>query len=164
VRARAVAVDLVLDHDRAMTTSSREPYRPILTTDADVTTMWHTLINPLGWHLRRFYLMFVDAGGRPNPQIVEVDEIPEEFGREDADGIVGFLHHILEMFDLGDDGSVALMFARPGQARLTDDDRDLCLHLHAAARAQGLQLQLLHVGTDTAIIPVPMDELLPRSA
>ena len=147
-----------------MTHSSREPYRPVLTTDSDVTTMWGTLINPLGWHLRRFYLMFVDEHGRPNPPLVEVDEIPASFDRADADHVAEFLRHVLDGFGLARDGSVALLACRPGAGHLQDHDRELCRHLYEAARAAGLRLQLLHVGTDTAIIPVPLDELLPRSA
>ena len=144
-----------------MTTSSREPFRPILATDADITTTWRTLIHPLGWRTRRFYLLFVAPDDRPQPQIVEVDAIPHDFGAEGAERIISFLAHVV-----GGErhGSVALMFARPGPARLTDDDRDVCRHLHTAARDQDLRLRLLHVGTDTEIIPVPMDELLPRSA
>ncbi len=144
-------------------TTSREPYRPTLTTDADVTTMWCTLINPLGWHLRRFYLMFVDRHGRPNPYIVEIDEIPAPFGRVDADHFAGFLRHVLE--DVGiEEGSVALLACRPGPERVTDDDRSLCRALYAAARDIGLGLRLLHLGTDTAILPMPIDEVLPRTA
>lgn len=156
-----VANELGLDHDLGMTTSPREPFRPILNTDADVTHMWATIINPLGWHVRRFYLMFVGVDDRPHPHIVEIDGVPQAFGREGAERIVSLLTHVV-----GADGhgSVALMFVRPGPAPLTDDDRDVCRHLHAAARAQGITLRLLHVGTDTEIVPVPMDELLPRSA
>ena len=72
-----------------MNPSSRKPYRPILTTDADVTTMWRSVIDPLGWHDVRLY---------------------------------------------------------------------------AAGRAADIPMELLHVGTDTAIVPVPLDEVLPRSA
>lgn len=144
-----------------MTTSPRDPFRPILATDADVTRMWGTIIDPLGWHVRRFYLMFVDADDRPHPQIVEIDGVPPAFGSRGAERVISLLAQVV---GAGGHGSVALMFARPGPARLTDDDRDVCQHLHAAARAQGLRLRLMHVGTDTAIIPVPMDDLLPRSA
>lgn len=148
----------------AMTNSSREPFAPTLTSDADVTTMWRTIISPLGWHTRRLYIVFVDPEGRPNPQIVEVDEMPEGFGREDAEVFVDFLGHIVRDVDHLDPGSAALMFARPGSALLTDDDRALCRELYAAAQRAAVRLELLHVGTDTEIVPAPMDEVLPRSA
>lgn len=146
-----------------MTSSSREPYSPILATDADVTTMWRTLISPLGWHTRRVYFMLVDPDGRPHSQLVEVDEMPETFGAEDATRFVEFLS--LLVGDLGGDScSTALMFARPGGGGLTDDDRTMCRELYDAARAADVRLELLHVATDTAIIPAPMDEVLPRTA
>jgi hypothetical protein len=148
----------------AMTNSSREPFRPTLASDADVTTLWRTIISPLGWHTRRLYIVFVDPDGRPNPQVVEVDEMPDGFDREAADVFVDFLGHIVRDVDDVAPGSAALMFARPGSASLTEDDRALCRELYAAAQRSGVRLELVHVGTDTAIVPAPMDEVLPRSA
>lgn len=147
----------------AMTSSSREPYSPILATDADVTTMWRTIINPLGWHTRRVYFMLVDPDGRPHSQLVEVDEMPEPFGAEDAARFVEFLSMLVG--DLGGESCrAALMFARPGRGGLTDDDRAMCRELYVAAKDAGLGLELLHVATDTEIVPAPMDEVLPRTA
>ncbi|RHW26083.1 hypothetical protein D0Z08_15665 [Nocardioides immobilis] len=146
-----------------MNSSSREPFSPVLATDADVTTMWRTIINPLGWHTWRVYFMLVDPDGHPHPQLVEVDEMPETFDSEDAVRFVEFLSMLAD--DLGGDScSVALMFARPGDGGLSDGDRALCCELYAAAKDAGLRLELLHVATDTAITPAPMDEVLPRTA
>jgi hypothetical protein len=141
-----------------MTNVSREPFRLTITCDADVTTMWRTLMQPLGWHTDRLCMIFVDGDGRPNPQVVEVDELPDPFGREDADAVIHLLGHLLET------GSAALMYARPGSSSLTEADRTLCRELYAAATDAGVRLELVHVGTDTAIVPAPMDEVLPRSA
>jgi hypothetical protein len=147
-----------------MTSSSREPYRPILTTDADVTTMWRTIISPLGWHTRRMYSMIVDPDGRPTGAIIEVDEMPTTFDAEDATRFVEFLALIVTDLGCVHACSAALMFARPGSGGLTDEDRAMCRELYAAAKAAEVRLELLHVGTDTAIIPAPMDEVLPRTA
>lgn len=150
----------------AMSPSSREPYAPILTTEADVTTMWRTIIDPLGWHTRRMYFLLVDPAGRPHPQLVEVDDMPETFDAEDAVRFVEFLSMIVG--DVGDVGgescSVAMMLARPGGGGLSDGDRDLCRELYAAAKDGGVRLELLHVATSSAITPAPMDEVLPRTA
>ena len=146
----------------AMNTSSREPYSPILTTEADVTTMWRTIINPLGWHTRRVYFMLVDPDGRPHPQLVEVDEMPETFDAEDAVRFVEFLSMLAG--DIGGEScSVALMLARPGGGGLSDGDRAMCRELYAAAKDGGVRLELLHVATSSAITPAPMDEVLPRT-
>lgn len=145
-----------------MTNPSREPHSPVLATDADVTTMWRTLIDPLGWHTRRMYFMLVDPAGRPHPHVVEVDEMPATFDADDAVRFVEFLAMLVG--DLGGDAcSVALLFARPGSGGLSDDDRGTCRELYAAARDAGVRLELLHVATDTAIVPAPMDEVLPRT-
>lgn len=145
-----------------MTSSSREPYCPVLATDADVTTMWRTIINPLGWHTRRLYLMFVDPSGRPHSHLIEVDDLPDTFDADDATRFVELLSMLVS--DLGGGScSAALMFARPGGGGLTDDDRSLCRELYLAARAADVRLELLHVATATAITPAPMDEVLPRT-
>ncbi|GAA3810076.1 hypothetical protein [Nocardioides panacisoli] len=141
-----------------MTNVSREPFRPAITCDADVTTMWRTLMQPLGWHTNRLHIILVEDDGRSLPHLVEVDEMPGALTREDAVAVLHLLGHLLET------GSAALMFARPGGATLTEADRSSCRELYAAATDAGVRLELIHVGTDTAIVPAPMDEVLPRSA
>ncbi|KAA1426551.1 hypothetical protein [Nocardioides antri] len=145
-----------------MTKPSREPHFPVLTTDADVTTMWRTIIEPLGWHTRRMYFVLVDPDGRPHPNVVELDEMPTAFGADDAARFVELLAMLVSGLG-GDACSVALMLARPGGGGLSEDDRGMCRELYAAARAADVRLELLHVATDTAIIPAPMDEILPRT-
>lgn len=145
-------------------TTSREPYRPTLTTDADVTTMWRTMINPLGWRTHRLYFVLVDGGGRPSPQLIEVDEIPHDFDADHATRFAEFLATILGDLMDGDYASVAVLFARPGAGGLTDADRARCRDMYVAAKAAGVGLELLHVATGTAITPAPMDEVLPRTA
>jgi len=152
------------DNDGAMNSSSREPYRPVLATDADVTTMWRTIISPLGWHTRRMYFTIVDPDGRPTGALIEVDEMPETFDAEDATRFVDFLALIVTDLGCLHACSAALMFARPGGGGLTDDDRALCRELYTAAKLGDVRLELLHVATDTAITPAPMDEVLPRTA
>lgn len=145
-----------------MNTSSREPYRPVLATDADVTTMWRTIISPLGWHDARVYVLLVDGDRRPTSVIVEIDEIPDRFTEEDAHALLRVYAHLLG--DHAPGGSVAVLACRPGPPHLTDDDRECCRHLYTAGRAADVPLELVHLGTDTAIVPVPMDEVLPRTA
>lgn len=147
-----------------MTNSSREPYRPTLTNDADVTTMWRTIMQPLGWHNRRMYFMLVEPDGRPLPHITEVDALPDDFGRDDLDRFVEFMTPLAHELGFEESCSVAILLVRPGPALLTDADRELCRELYAAATTGGLRVELVHVGTDSAIVPAPMDEVLPRSA
>lgn len=143
-------------------TSSRDPYRPTLTTDADVTSMWQTLFEEPGWRTTRIYIMVVDQEHRPTPIMTEVDETPHPLAPEDAVGLISSFARVLEEFEPS--GSLAVLMCRPGTDQLTEEDRSGCRHLYAAARQAGTPLELLHVGTDTAIVPAPMDAVLPRSA
>ena len=145
-----------------MTNSSREPYRPVLRTDADVTTMWQTLINPLGWHNARVSVILIDGERRPTPLVTEFEEIPDRFTGEDARALTAIFAHLIE--EQESNGSLAILVCRPGSAMLTDDDRACCRDIYAAGRDAGVPLEVLHVGTDTRIVPVPMDEVLPRTA
>ena len=145
-----------------MTSTSRDPYSPILKTDADVTAMWQKLIDPLGWNDIRVYVNVIDADRRPTPVVLEVDEIPGRFTEGDARALMRIYAHLIHKNAAG--GSIAILVCRPGPPQLTDDDRTCCRNLYSAGRAAGIPLELLHVGTDTATVPVPMDEVVSRTA
>ncbi len=145
-----------------MTHSSRKSHRPTLTTDADVTTMWQALISPLGWHNSRVYVILVDADRRMTSVVVEIDDIPDRFTERDAQALMQVYVHLLHEHEPR--GSVAILVCRPGGPHLTAEDRTCCRSLYAAGRSAGVPMEVLHVGTDTAIVPVPLDEVLPCSA
>jgi hypothetical protein len=132
-----------------------------LTCDADVTRLWQTVINPLGWHEHRLYLMFVDEHRVVLPQIVQIDEMPAGLDREDARHFAAGFAHLVSAERLG---SLAILSVRPGAGGLNDIDRATCRHLYEAAHEARLPLELIHVGTDTAITAAPMDEVLPLRA
>ncbi|UMG92665.1 hypothetical protein MF408_23480 [Nocardioides sp. TF02-7] len=100
-----------------MTDISRDdgPHRPVLRTDADVTTMWRTILQPLGWHTRRLYLLLVDPDRRPRPGVVEIDGIPATIAADEAAEVVRLLAQAAGDTDpSGASGSAAVLLARPG--------------------------------------------------
>jgi hypothetical protein len=145
-----------------MTNSSRESYSPTLATDADVTTMWQSIINPLGWHNARMYVVAIDRDRRLTPVVTEIDEVPARFTADNAGALMETYVQVLDEFVPG--GSLAILVCRPGCPQVTDDDRRWCRNLYDAGRDADIPLELLHLGTDTEIVPVPMDEVLPRTA
>jgi hypothetical protein len=143
-----------------MDNSSRK-FDSTLTCDADLTDMWRTIIQPLGWDEHRLYLMFVDHVRTVLPQILQIDEMPANLDLADARQFASSFRHIVGTLGCG---SVAVLVVRPGRGGPSDVDRATCRHLYQAAREAGLALEVIHVGTDTSITPAPMDEVSPRRA
>ena len=130
-----------------------------LETTADVTSMWRSLIQPLGWDQPTLYVVMVDQGRVASPAVLAVDEMPEKISVGDAEQFMAFFASLI-----GGDGfehvaSVALLTCRPGSGVPDDSDRASCDRLYRAARTRGVPLEVIHVGTDTAITPAPMDEV-----
>ncbi len=145
-----------------MTNSSRDQCPRTLSTDASVTAMWRSLMKPVGWHDDRVYATVIDAGRHPTPMVLEIDEIPHRWTAADSRGLLSIYAQVLA--DNAPGGSVAILLCRPGPARLTDNDRRCCRDLYDAGREASVALEVVHMGTDTAIIPVPLDEVLAHSA
>lgn len=132
-----------------------------LTSDADLTRIWRTIIDPLGWREHRLYLMFVDDRRNVLPQVVQIDDVPAGIDRVGAQQLADCLAHLVGAQGVS---SLAVLAVRPGRGGLDDTDRATCHHLYDAARQAGLRLELIHVGTATAITPAPMDDVVPLRA
>ncbi len=132
------------------------PFTPVLRSQLDVEQMWITLIKPLGWHCPRFYFIAVGADSRPLPVVNELDELPTPLSADDADRFVALLADVM-----GEVGAArwALLFCRPGPGGLTEADRRACAKVYQAARSRGVPLEVIHVATDTLILPATMDDV-----
>lgn len=134
---------------------TNSPFRPVLRSQSDVHAMWRTIIHPLGWHSRRLYAVVVDDGDRPLPVVHEVDELPPRLSRDDATAAVRLVPAVPPGH------RVALLYCRPGAgAALTRDDRTAARLLYDAARRLRVALEVVHVATDTAIVPAPLDAVV----
>jgi len=131
------------------------PFRPVLRSQSDVHAMWRSIISPLGWHSRRLYAVVIDDHDRPLPTLHELDELPARLGRDDATGALSLLA------DDAPGHRVALLYCRPGAGQtLNRNDRTAARLLYDAARRLRLPLEVIHVATDTAIVPAPLDEVV----
>ena len=131
-----------------------EPFRPIIHTQADLEDAWRTLMEPLGFSRRSLWLMFIDADDRPLSQVTQIEDIPPVLADEDQLG----LQQLLAEFD--DSGlRPAFLISRPGPGGPTDDDRRCAGRVVDACRAAGVTADVVHVASDTDLVPVPMDDL-----
>lgn len=133
------------------------PFRPVLRSQSDVHAMWRAIIDPLGWHSHRLYVVLIDTDGRPLPLIHEVDDIRERMPADEADSIIRAFR--LAQREAVPDGRCALLYCRPGAGGVNLADRLACLRLYAAAQIHRLPVEVIHVATDTEIVPVPLDEV-----
>jgi hypothetical protein len=138
--------------------TSSQPHLPLLSTQADVTALWRDLIRPLGWHRHRVYAVAIGSDRRPLPVMNEIDDLPAALSDGEAHQLMELLAEVGDL--IGPEGSFALLYVRPGGGRPSPDDLAVCERLYAAARRDGLPLESIHVGTDDAITPAPMDDVL----
>jgi hypothetical protein len=137
-----------------------ETFRPIILCQVDLEDAWRTLMEPLGFSGRSLWLMFIDGDDRPLPQITEVQDLPPVLTDADCTGLERLLTHV------ADSGiRPAFLLSRPGSGGITDDDRCVAGQVMTACRSAGMAAEVMHLATDTMLLPVPMDELpLPASA
>jgi len=137
-----------------------ETFRPILHGQADLEDAWRTLMEPLGFSSRSLWLMFIDTDDRPMPQLTEIEDLPLALGDEELVGLRQLLSHFR------DTGlRPAFLLSRPGAGGLTAADRRCAAQVLEACRAEAMEVEVMHVATDTVLAPVPMDDLpLPASA
>ncbi len=131
--------------------------RLVVRRQTDLQRLWELLMSPLGFSRRALWMTVVDRSGRPLPQLVEVEELPDGEAAREVHG----LFHVL-VGALGNDRhhlGVAFLVVRPGRAQLHEDDRRLAAALLEGARAAGLVCHPVHVAGDDRVLPVTPDDL-----
>jgi len=136
------------------------PYRPTVRSQADLERVWRHLMEPLGFSGASIWMLRLDPDGLAVPHLLEIAEA--ELAPDDPEPFAGLLED-LESADPG--GSFAFLRSRPGPGGVDADDRAWASFLYAAGRLGGVRLEVVHLATDTDVVPLPMDEVgLPRSA
>lgn len=114
-------------------TTSDEPYRPTIRTQAELERVWRHLMQPLGFGRRSVWLLQVAADRRPTSMITEITECDERPDTEMCTGLAG----ILEQLDAAEPGgSFAFLVSRPGRG-----------------------VDVVHLATDHDVVPLPLDEI-----
>lgn len=136
-----------------------EPYRPTISSQADLEEAWRHLMGPWGFGRRSVWMMRLDGDHRLLPVITEIAECDEE---PDPALAVRFAE-ILRALDEDDPGgSFAFLVSRPGPIRAEDADRAWGRFLVEAGAAAGVRLEMPHLATEDGVVALPPDELTLR--
>lgn len=130
-------------------------FRPVLRTQADVERFWTTICHPLGWRTPELWVVLVDAEGQPFPSLQQLTELTDAPDEVAVDQLMTGCRRLLEEFDPG--GSVVTLLCRPGSSLTTAFDRAWAGALRDAAHREAVQLEVVHVASDVAITPLPLD-------
>lgn len=140
---------------------SNHSSRPTIRTQADLELAWRTLMEPLGFASRGMWLMFIESDGRPLRRLGQVEELPDELTPEELGSLADFLGHL----PAAQGARLAILLTRPGPGGLTAADRQWASGVYEACHRAGVTTEVLHLATDTDLLPVPLDELpVPASA
>jgi hypothetical protein len=133
------------------------PFQPVIRSQSDLEAAWRQLIRPLGFHRRSLWLLLIGADDRPTPVITEVTDLPELFDADTADGLADGLLHLTPEVD--PEGRWAFLCSRPGGGGATEADRAWAGGLYATCRRRGLAHDVIHLATDTEVLPIPLDDV-----
>jgi hypothetical protein len=136
-------------------------FAPIIRTQNDLEQTWRELMGPWGYGRHSLWLMFIQDDV-PIPQLTEVEgceEPPDAELTANFAQVLGGLAH-----ELGDGLRFAVLRTRPGTDRVTDDDRAWARSVYAAAATAEVACEIVHLGTEESIRPLPPDEVIAASA
>lgn len=141
---------------------SRAEDLPPVRTELDLYERWRTLMGPLGFGRRRLSILFLAADGRVAPVIPTIDDVPECTDGPECGPFLHMCADVLEM--VAPDGSVAILYSRPGRSPVSEDDRSWARGLAAAAADQGVRLWPVHFANDAVLRVFAADDLLTAQA
>ena len=133
------------------------PQEFTIRSQADLESVWRTLMKPLGFDRSSVWMMLIGPDDRPLPQVMEIDEVDEPPVEELVAGLAGVLEQLRE--ELLPEGRFAFLRSRPGAGGVTADDRAWATALYAAARRASVPVEVVHRACDIDLLPVPLDEL-----
>jgi hypothetical protein len=134
-----------------------DPYRPVLRTQAQLERAWHHLVRPLGFHRRSLWLLLIGPDDRPTPVMTEITDLPHAPDEETTEGMAQLLAHFVS--DDADHGRWAFLLSRPGRHPVDEADRIWAAALYDVCRGHGIAHDVVHLASDTDIVPVPLDEV-----
>ena len=106
--------------------------------------------------------MLIDTDDRALPQLTEIGDavdVPDDAQVAQLGTFIGML-----VSDVLPGGRVAFLRSRPGSDGVTDADRSFAAALYAATTAAGVPAEVVHLATDVAVTPLPMDDVLLRDS
>jgi hypothetical protein len=135
------------------------PYRPRISSQADLQAAWRHLMDPFCHSHRAVWWLFLDPAGRPVPQLSELEDAGEVPDPELREVFGGFLLRLAEELAVPPGARIAFLVARPGPDVVRPEDRAWAAALYDVGRRAGLGCEVVHLGTDAGVVPLPLDEI-----
>jgi hypothetical protein len=136
---------------------NEQPFRPVLRTQADVEKFWISICHPLGWRRHDLWAVIVDGSGRPLPVVQDLRDRPVEVDDEVVRGLVEVWRLVRD--DLDPQARIAVLLCRPGPDAIVRTDREWAGAITAEAVSAGIPLEVVHLASDVAIRPIPLDDV-----
>lgn len=137
-------------------------FRPIIRSQSELEEAWRHLMEPLGFSGHALWLMFIQADDEPIPRLTQIEDDGDLPGTEGWAGLAEVLRRVAEGAVPG--GRVAVLRSRPGAGGITPHDRAWARGIYDAGRMAGVRMEVVHRACDADLVPIPMDEVLARSA
>jgi len=112
---------------------------PPVHTQSDLLAVWRQLMQPLGFGGSSVWMLRIQRDRTFVPQIVEIAET--------------------EGPPAPDRTAYAFLRSRPGAGGPDADDRAWAAFLYDAGRVAGVEVEVVHLATDTDVVPLPLDEI-----
>lgn len=127
-------------------------------TQRDVCRLWQLLMRPLGFSHGSLWVVCIAPDGRPVPGIAEISDADEVPSQVQVDNLYATFSRAFA--DAGDGSRLAFLISRPGVAPVGRHDARFGRALVDGARRNGVRIEMVHLATDTAIVPLTPDDLV----
>ncbi len=141
---------------------SETPYAPVIRTQSDLEEAWRHVMEPLGFSGHSLWLMFIQADRTPLPHLSQIEETVTPPTDVEQSRFIGFLKCLAPEMREGE--RLVFLRSRPGRGGPGPDDLAWARSLYDACRAADVETDVVHLATDDALVPLPMDEVLPQTA
>ncbi|NYD43145.1 hypothetical protein [Nocardioides panaciterrulae] len=141
---------------------SETPYAPVIRSQADLEDAWRHLMEPLGFGGHSLWLMFVQPDGTPLPHLTQIEECVRPPTPPELNSFVALLRSLGSEMCAGE--RIVFLRSRPGRGGPTPDDLAWARSLYDACRRAEVETDVVHLATDDMLVPLPMDEVMARTA
>ena len=139
-----------------------QPFAPVIRSQADLEAAWRHLMEPLGFGGHSVWMMFIQADRTPLPQITEIEDCVDPPSEREEAGLTRMLVSLRSEMRGGE--RVVFLRSRPGRGGPGPDDLAWARSLYDACRAAEVETDVVHLATDDLLVPLPMDDVLARTA
>ena len=141
---------------------TKTPFAPVIRNQSDLEDAWRHLMGPLGFGGHSLWLMFVQPDGTPLPHLTQIEDCVRPPTPPEQANFVALLKTLAAEMPQGE--RIVFLRSRPGRGGPQPDDLAWARSLYDACRVAGVETDVVHLATDEALVPLPMDEVLAQSA